>query len=65
MIRDFSALGRARRIWGARTISSDPEWRYVPVRRLFLFVEKSIERGTQFAVFEPNDEGSGPRSGAA
>lgn len=55
VIRDFSALGRSRRIWGARTISSDPEWRYVPVRRLFLFVEKSIERGTQFAVFEPND----------
>jgi phage tail sheath protein FI len=55
VIRDFSTLGRSRRIWGARTISSDPEWRYVPVRRLFLFVEKSIERGTQFAVFEPND----------
>jgi phage tail sheath protein FI len=55
VIRDFSTLGRSRRIWGARTISSDPEWRYVPVLRLFLFVEKSIERGTQFAVFEPND----------
>jgi uncharacterized protein len=54
VIRDFSNLGRAKRIWGARTISSDPEWVYVPVRRLFLFVEKSIERGTQFAVFEPN-----------
>ena len=54
VIRDFSSLGRSRRIWGARTISSDPEWIYVPVRRLFLFIEKSIERGTQFAVFEPN-----------
>lgn len=54
VIRDFSNLGRAKRIWGARTISSDPEWRYVPVRRLFIFVEKSIERGMQFAVFEPN-----------
>lgn len=54
VIRDFSNLGRAKRIWGARTISSDPEWIYVPVRRLFLFVEKSIERGMQFAVFEPN-----------
>jgi phage tail sheath protein FI len=54
VIRDFSSLGRAIRIWGARTVSSDPEWIYVPVRRLFLFVEKSIERGTQFAVFEPN-----------
>jgi phage tail sheath protein FI len=54
VIRDFSSLGRARRIWGARTTTSDAEWIYVPVRRLFLFVEKSIERGTQFAVFEPN-----------
>lgn len=54
VIRDFSSLGRAKRIWGARTISSDSEWTYVPVRRLFLFVEKSIERGMQFAVFEPN-----------
>lgn len=54
VIRDFSNLGRAKRIWGARTISSDSEWRYVPVRRLFIFVEKSIERGMQFAVFEPN-----------
>ena len=54
VIRDFSNLGRATRIWGARTVSSDPEWVYVPVRRLFLFIEKSIERGTQYAVFEPN-----------
>lgn len=54
VIRDFSNLGRAKRIWGARTTTSDPEWIYVPVRRLFLFIEKSIERGTQFAVFEPN-----------
>lgn len=56
VIRDFSNLGRSKRIWGARTASSDSEWRYVPVRRLFLFVEKSIERGTQFAVFEPNSQ---------
>jgi len=55
VIRDFSSLGRSRRIWGARTVTSDPEWIYVPVVRLFLFIEKSIERGTQFAVFEPND----------
>jgi len=53
-IRDFANLGRGKRIWGSRTLSSDPEWIYIPVRRLFLFVEKSIERGTQFAVFEPN-----------
>ena len=43
------------RVWGARTLSSDPAWRYVNVRRLFNFVEKSIERGTQWVVFEPND----------
>lgn len=54
VIRDFRELNRGIRVWGARTLSSDPEWRYVPVRRLFLFLEKSIERGTQFAVFEPN-----------
>ena len=43
-------------VWGARTLSSDPEWKYINVRRLFLFVEKSIERGLQYAVFEPNSE---------
>src|SRR5690606_1129350 len=41
---------------GARTLSSDPERKYVNVRRLLLFIEKSIERGTQSAVFEPNAE---------
>jgi hypothetical protein len=53
-IRAFS--GRGIRVWGARTISSDPEWRYINVRRLFNFVSDSIMRGTQWAVFEPNDE---------
>ena len=49
--------GRGIRIWGARTLSStDPEWRYVNVRRLFNYVVTSILRGTQWAVFEPNDE---------
>ncbi|MFN3202996.1 MAG: phage tail sheath family protein [Bradymonadia bacterium] len=48
--------GRGIRVWGARTISSDPEWRYVNVRRLFNMVEKSIEDGTQWVVFEPNDQ---------
>ena len=43
-------------MWGARTLSSDPAWRYINVRRLFNFVEKSIERGTQWVVFEPNDQ---------
>ena len=42
-------------VWGARTISADPEWKYVNVRRLFIFLEQSIERGTQWVVFEPND----------
>lgn len=47
--------GRGIRVWGARTISSDPEWRYVNVRRLFNMVEHSLENGTQWVVFEPND----------
>ena len=48
--------GQGIRIWGARTMSSDPEWRYLNVRRLFNFVEKSILNGTNWVVFEPNDE---------
>jgi phage tail sheath protein FI len=52
-IRSFP--GRGIRVWGARTLSSDPEWRYINVRRLFNYVEKSIEGGTQWVVFEPND----------
>lgn len=47
--------GRGIRVWGARTLSSDPSWRYLNVRRLFNFIEASIERGTQWVVFEPND----------
>jgi phage tail sheath protein FI len=47
--------GQGIRIWGARTLSSDPEWRYLNVRRLFNFVEKSILMGTNWVVFEPND----------
>ena len=54
--RDFRTANRGLRLWGARTLSSDPEWKYVNVRRLFLFIEKSIENGMQFAVFEPNTE---------
>jgi phage tail sheath protein FI len=46
--------GRGFRIWGARTISSDPEWKYVNVRRYFAYLEHSIDKGTQWAVFEPN-----------
>jgi len=52
-IRSFT--GRGVRVWGARTLSSDPAWRYINVRRLFNYVEKSIEIGTQWVVFEPND----------
>jgi len=48
--------GRGFRIWGARTISSDPEWKYVNLRRYFAYLERSIDRGTQWAVFEPNGE---------
>lgn len=49
--------GRGVLVWGARTLTvSDPEWRYVPVRRLFIMMEGSIRRGTQWVVFEPNDE---------
>lgn len=48
--------GQGILVWGARTISSDPSWKYVNVRRLFLFIEKSIDQGTQWVVFEPNDE---------
>jgi phage tail sheath protein FI len=49
--------GRGNRVWGARTASSDPEWKYVNVRRYFIYLERSIDRSTQWAVFEPN----GPR----
>jgi phage tail sheath protein FI len=47
--------GQGIRIWGARTLSSDPEWRYLNVRRLFNYVEESILQGTNWVVFEPND----------
>lgn len=48
--------GRGFRLWGARTTSSDPEWKYVNLRRYFAYLERSIDRGTQWAVFEPNGE---------
>ena len=56
VIRDFRSDGRDIRIWGARTMTSDSMWKYVNVRRLFIFIEQSIDRGTQWAVFEPNSE---------
>ena len=55
-LRSFT--GRGLRVWGARTLADDTEaeWKYIPVRRLALFVEESIDRGTKWAVFEPNAE---------
>ncbi|WP_433328655.1 phage tail sheath family protein [Spirillospora sp. CA-294931] len=47
--------GRGVRVWGARTLSSDPAWRYLNVRRYFNYLEESILIGTQWVVFEPND----------
>jgi len=47
--------GRGIRIFGARTVSSDPDWRYVNVRRLMMMIEKAIDLSTQWATFEPND----------
>jgi Bacteriophage tail sheath protein len=55
VIRNFRDQGRGLRVWGARAVSSDPDWRYLSVRRLFNFIEASIDRGTQWVVFEPND----------
>ncbi len=54
VIRSFP--GRGIRVWGARTLSSDGLWKYVNVRRLFIFLERSIYEGTQWVVFEPNDD---------
>ncbi|GKS58571.1 hypothetical protein YTPLAS18_20980 [Nitrospira sp.] len=48
--------GRGFRLWGVRTLSSDPEWKYVNMRRLLIYLEHSIDRGTQWAVFETNTE---------
>ncbi|WP_406116068.1 phage tail sheath family protein [Streptomyces sp. NBC_01014] len=53
-IRSFP--GRGIRVWGARTLASDPAWRYLNVRRLFNYLEESILSGTQWVVFEPNDD---------
>ena len=50
--------GRGIRVWGARTLSSDPAWRYLNVRRYFNYLEESILIGTQWVVFEPNDDGA-------
>ncbi len=54
LIRPFP--GQGIRVWGARTCSSNTLWRYVNVRRLFIFLEESIKANTNWVVFEPNDE---------
>lgn len=54
LIRTFP--GQGIRVWGARTVSGDPSWKYVNVRRLFIFIEETIKANTSWAVFEPNDE---------
>lgn len=54
LIRVFP--GQGIRVWGARTVSSDGSWKYVNVRRLFIFIEETIKANTSWAVFEPNDE---------
>ncbi|WP_108257628.1 phage tail sheath family protein [Mangrovicoccus ximenensis] len=54
--RDFRAEFRGLRLYGARVATSDPEWKYVNVRRLLLFIENSLDTGLQWAVFEPNSE---------
>lgn len=48
--------GRGIRIFGARTVSSDPDWRYINIRRLMIMIEKAIYLSSQWAVFEPNNE---------
>ena len=54
-IRTFA--GRGTLVWGSRTLAgNDNEWRYVPVRRMAIAIEESIQKGTSFAVFEPNDK---------
>jgi uncharacterized protein len=54
VIRSFT--GRGILVWGARTLAgNDNEWRYIPVRRLFITIEESTKKATAFAVFEPND----------
>jgi phage tail sheath protein FI len=57
-LRAMPAAGRV--VWGARTLQGDDrlasEWKYIPVRRVALFLEESLYRGTQWVVFEPNDE---------
>ena len=54
-LRDFRSENRGLRCYGARVATSDPEWKYINVRRLLLYIEQSLDVGLQWAVFEPND----------
>lgn len=54
LIRSFP--GQGIRVWGARTATSNSSWKYINVRRLFIFIEETIKANTSWAVFEPNDE---------
>jgi uncharacterized protein len=54
VLRSFPNRGPL--VWGARVVTSDSAWKYINVRRLFIYVEESIDEGTQWVVFEPNDE---------
>jgi uncharacterized protein len=56
VIRDFRNNSRGIRVYGGRVITSDPDWKYVNVRRLLIFIEASLNRGLQWVVFEPNAE---------
>jgi uncharacterized protein len=47
--------GRGIRVYGARTVSSNPDWRYINVRRLMIMIEEAVDQSTQWAVFEPNN----------
>jgi phage tail sheath protein FI len=55
VLRDFRPQ-RGILVWGARTMAPEAEWKYINVRRLFIFIERSIARGLQWVVFEPNAE---------
>jgi Bacteriophage tail sheath protein len=56
VIRDFRDANRGIRVYGGRIITGDPDWRYLNMRRLMIFIEASIDRGLQWVVFEPNTE---------
>jgi phage tail sheath protein FI len=54
--RDLRSAGHGVRVCGARTMCSNPQWAYVHVRRLVIYTEDSLDAGTKWAAFEPNDE---------